>query len=127
MLWTIRLVAALLIGAGLYLVVNRLFFGLLIGNLRIGWTHYQGVGEGHFFAHGLAMLAIGIPLAILSRRAARWIVAMPDAGCPACGYTGERDAAGRCPECGASLGQPRTDSLSTTKHSEPDNSSAANR
>ncbi len=106
-LWTIRGLAAMLVIAGLYLIVNRIAFGFFVRPVQIAWTHYQGVGEGHLFSHGIAMLAIGAALAMSSRRLARWVAVMPEHGCPACGYTGEHDDAGRCPECGSHLGPPK--------------------
>lgn len=38
-------------------------------------------------------------LAVFSKRIARWLVPIPLAHCPACGYTLETDNT-RCPECG---------------------------
>ncbi|MEO1007915.1 MAG: hypothetical protein AAFX79_05070 [Planctomycetota bacterium] len=102
-LWGLRLLAVLLLVAGGYLVLARLAFGLMLGKLSLGWNIYVGVGEGHSMSHGVAMLAVGAALAATAGILSRWIVAVPDVGCPRCRYTGESTAEGLCPECGLGL------------------------
>ena len=97
-LWSFRLVAAILIGYGGFLIAARLFFRLFLGGPN-GMFTYMGVGADHGLVRGVPMLTIGIVLAFLSRRLVRWVVAMPELGCPRCGYAGS-GRPGKCPECG---------------------------
>ncbi len=102
-MWGVRLVGGVLLLLGLYLLVKQLAFGLMIGRMPTAWRYYSGVGNWHHGAHGAAALVVGLPLMVFSRWIARFVVAMPDRECPGCGYTGERDDKGRCPECGVEL------------------------
>jgi len=111
LLWLIRMVAVILILYGGYLIFARLFYAFFIGDGitagpgAIVATGIQGlkanigIGSDHGLVRGVPMLIIGIVLAFLSRRLARWVVAMPELGCPRCGYAGS-GRPGKCPECG---------------------------
>lgn len=61
------------------------------------------VGEEHMLSIGISTMLVGLPLVLLSRPLSRLAIPMPDAGCPACGHTGEVDGQGRCVECGWTL------------------------
>lgn len=102
-LWTVRVVGLAMLVRGVYLVVNRLTFGLSQGDIARGWNAYTGVGEGHMLAAGVAATLVGLALVLLARPMSRLAIAMPDTGCPACGHTGEVDGQGRCVECGCTL------------------------
>lgn len=98
--WAARAAAAVLLAWGGYLFLKKLFFAL--GQGPGGFDHmfrvYTEIGEGHSTYRGMAAIMIGAALAVLSRRLARWIIAMPETGCPTCGYAGS--SSDTCPECG---------------------------
>ncbi len=102
-LWSCRLFGLVLLVRGVYLLVNRVAFGLTQGDVAIGWNTYNGVGEEHMLAAGIAATLVGLALVLLARTISRLAIAMPDAGCPACGHTGEVDGERRCVECGWEL------------------------
>jgi hypothetical protein len=102
--WGIRGVAATAGSLGAYLVLKRLIFGAGIGDFQMALQSFMETGETHSFSRGLAMVAVGAVLGILSRPLARWIIAMPPAGCPRCGHLPAPGAAGPCPECGLPRG-----------------------
>jgi len=99
--WALRGSAVFLVTYALYLIGGRLFFGAVMmkGQVENAWSTWNGTGADHGMARGVPMLLIGLALVVLNERIARWVVAVPPAGCPGCGYAGSgRD--GRCPECG---------------------------
>ncbi|MBX3357904.1 MAG: hypothetical protein KF745_05705 [Phycisphaeraceae bacterium] len=98
--WLIRAAALALVSAGSYLVLKKALFAVGTGVVPIFMSVYEGVGEEHSTYRGAAMLVVGIALALLSRRLAHWVVAMPPNGCPRCGYEGLDGTMNRCPECG---------------------------
>ncbi len=104
--WALRAAAVILLALGSYLFLKKLLFGVGTGMLNMTFRIYQGVGEEHSTYRGLAMLLVGAALAILSRRIARWVIALPEQGCPCCGYTGAVNDT--CPECGQKDVTPRT-------------------
>lgn len=97
-----RAVAASLVVLGLYLFLKRVLFGVLSGpGLAQMMRTWDNVGEEHSFYRGVAMIAVGTALGVLSDQLARWIVPVRPYACPACGYgpaTGEE--VNRCSECG---------------------------
>ena len=102
-LWSTRVVGVAMLVRGIYLVINRLAFGLSQGDIEFGWNAHMGVGEEHMVAAGVAASLMGLALILLARPMSRLCIPMPDAGCPSCGHTGEVDAQGRCVECGWKL------------------------
>ena len=105
-LWALRLAGLAMLIRGMYLVINRLAFGLSQGRVSQAWDPYTGVGAEHMMAAGVAATLVGLTVFLLARTASRLCIPMPDPGCPACGHTGEVDGQGRCVECGWALGQP---------------------
>jgi hypothetical protein len=103
-LWVIRATGLTLLAYGAYLILARLVFGLYLspdvslGLLR-GVKVWQGIAEDHGWVRGWPMVAVGGALSLASRSLARWIVAVPDTGCPRCGHDATT-ARGICPECG---------------------------
>lgn len=97
-LWMIRAIAAFLVLYGVYLILARVVFSFFGGGLSSLSVHMR-VGEDHGIVRGVPMFLIGITLVLTSRKLVRWIVAVPDAGCPGCRYAGTVSG-GRCPECG---------------------------
>jgi hypothetical protein len=91
--WGIRAVALIMLASGAYFALNRIVFALFVADFQAAFRTWTEVGEGHSASRGVALLAA------LSRRIARWVIALPQAGCPGCGYP-RADAAGVCPECG---------------------------
>lgn len=102
-LWMLRLLGLAMLVRGVYLIANRMAFGLSQGDIALGWNAYMGVGEQHMLAAGIAATVVGLALVLLARPMSRLAIAMPDTGCPACGHTGEVDGDGRCVECGCVL------------------------
>lgn len=88
---------------GIYLILKAVLLGIAVGNPQMTYAVYTGVGENHPLSRGLALIAVGVPLGLLSSRIAGWIVPVPARGCPSCGYA-SLGAGGRCPECGLSTG-----------------------
>lgn len=111
--WVARGVAAILVVVGMYLMLKRLLFGLGMMDFSFPFRVFEGVGEEQSFYRGLAMVLVGLPLGLWSRRVAAWVIAMPPTGCPQCGYAvAPPDGGvwpGRCPECGLRL-EPESDS-----------------
>ena len=96
--WSVRAGSLLLIAAGAYLVLKRVALAAITGQFDTAFMVWEEIGEGQSFYRGLALLAVGTPLAFLSSHIARWIIAPPPDGCPRCGY--EKVESDRCPECG---------------------------
>ncbi|MCA9272220.1 MAG: hypothetical protein KDA31_04155 [Phycisphaerales bacterium] len=108
--WAIRAVGVALVCYGTFLILARLVFGLFLspdyargvfGGVKI----WMGIAEDHGWVRGWPMLTVGGVLCLASRPLSRWIIAMPDQGCPRCGYAGTVSG-GRCPECGLEGLQP---------------------
>jgi hypothetical protein len=100
LVWILRATAVVLLAAGGYLFLKKVLFGLGSGVDFIEMTFqvWEDVGEQHSTYRGLAMIAVGAALAFGARRIARWVVCVPEAGCPRCGYSGT--VTDTCPECG---------------------------
>ncbi len=97
---SIRLIALAMVTIGLVIAANRLLYGLLgASQLSAAWTVFSRMGETHGVYLGLPLMGVGIAMAILSRRIARWVARPPSRGCPRCGYE-TLDESGRCSECG---------------------------
>ncbi|MBK7404185.1 MAG: hypothetical protein IPJ41_06020 [Phycisphaerales bacterium] len=98
--WAIRAAALSLLATGAYLFLKKLFFAIGFG--PGGFEHmfrvFTEVGEQQSTYRGLSMLAVGSALALGAKHIARWIIALPDEGCPRCGYAGPVNDT--CPECG---------------------------
>jgi len=98
--WLIRATAVAMIAVGLYWIGARLVFALLgNGDLISAFKVWSGVGSEHGIFRGLPLTLIGAVLATASRRIARWVITVPESGCPSCAYARPSDAAGPCPEC----------------------------
>lgn len=101
LVWAIRAAALVLVSLGLFLIAARLMYGFFgVGDLPSAWKAWQGVGEDHGFFRGVPMTLIGVALAVLSKRLARWIITPPDSGCPRCAYPSTTDRPDTCTECG---------------------------
>ncbi|MCC6660181.1 MAG: hypothetical protein IT437_04775 [Phycisphaerales bacterium] len=96
--WGVRAPSAAAVALGAYLLLKKVAFGIGTGQVRVIYDIYEGVGEGHDTYKGLALVVVGVACGLLSRRMARWIVTVPETGCPACGYAVQ--GSGPCPECG---------------------------
>jgi hypothetical protein len=97
----LRLVAALLLIASSLLLVRSVtltFTAMRHG----GWWLDVLIGE---LLSLLPFLVCGMSLAFGARLITRWILPIPRAGCPRCGYRLVALVEPRCPECG--LGLPR--------------------
>jgi hypothetical protein len=98
--WITRSVATVLLATGSYLFLKKLLFA--IGSGPGGFNNmfrvHMEIGEAQSTYRGLGMLVVGTALAVGARRVARWIVAMPESGCPRCLYAGA--VTSTCPECG---------------------------
>ncbi len=105
-LWTVRAVAVVLVCYGVYLILARLVFAFVVSP-NPGFSNVQmwmGTAEDHGWVRGWPMVGVGLTLALLSRRLTRWMIGVPDSGCPCCGYS---DRAPRvCSECGLDHGEP---------------------
>jgi len=111
MLWLIRVVAVFLILLGGYLILARVIFAFFVGDGIAagsgaivasgiqGLKAHIGIGADHGLVRGVPMLGVGVILALTSKSLVRWVVAMPELGCPRCGYAGS-GRPGICPECG---------------------------
>jgi len=97
-LWVVRAVAAFLVLDGLFLIMARVVFAFLGGGVG-GLTAYMSIGSDHGLVRGVPMLMVGLTLIFTGRKLVQWIVTVPEAGCPKCGYAGTLSG-GRCPECG---------------------------
>ncbi len=51
----------------------------------------------------LTWLSVALAVAFLSTRLSRWIVPLPEPGCPRCGYSLNNLRSPICPECGLDL------------------------
>ena len=99
-LGVLRAVSLIMVAAGTVMVLNRFIFGLLgMGDLASAWSNWMGAGAWHGVFMGVPLVAVGVALALSSRRLAAWIVRPPGTGCPGCGYA-TLDEDGRCSECG---------------------------
>lgn len=96
--WSLRAASVVLLAGGSYLFLKRLVFGLIQGDMHQAFRVWAEIGEGHSASRGMAMVAVGAALALLSGRIARWAIVTPPQGCPGCGYPGAEG--GICPECG---------------------------
>lgn len=96
--WIVRAVAVTLITCGVYFFLRRAIFGLFQRDLELTFNVWQGIGERDQTSGGLAMIAVGVALALLSRRIVRWAIVPAQSGCAACGYP--EVEGGVCPECG---------------------------
>lgn len=105
--WGLRLLALMLLVTGAYLMLKRLVFGIGVWDFNSALQAWMGIGEDHSFYRGIAMMLVGGAVGAMSRRLAAWVVAMPPAGCPQCGYgvapPSGSDPPDRCPECGLAL------------------------
>lgn len=100
LLGLLRLLAAGLVGYGLYLIGARLAFGLIgNGDLVSAFQLWQGIGTDHGVFRGVPMLVIGVALGLVAKRLVVWIVRPAETGCPRCGYAVEATVS-ICPECG---------------------------
>lgn len=106
-LWATRLVGLLLVGWGLYLVMARLVFAWFLspksdsgffGGVKV----WMGIAEEHGWVRGWPMVILGVAICVASRRLVRWLIAMPDDGCPRCRHEVSARAP-RCTECGQTL------------------------
>ncbi len=97
-LWVIRAIAAFFVLYGVYLILARFVFSFFGGGLD-GMFAHMGVGADHGIVRGVPMLLVGIVLVLTSKKLVRWIIAVPEEGCPRCRYAGT-PSGGRCPECG---------------------------
>jgi hypothetical protein len=105
--WTVRSVAVLLAGVGAYLLLKRVAFALMAGDVTLAFRIWSDTGQTHEGSSGAAMIAIAAALALTGDRLVRWAVPVPPTGCPGCGHTDAPAADGtpsgsptRCPECG---------------------------
>jgi hypothetical protein len=55
------------------------------------------------FAGSLTLMGIAVGLLLTQRYALRWLVPMPPAWCPRCGYDTSGSPDSPCPECGLGL------------------------
>ena len=97
--WALRALSVIMLGLGGYLLLKRIAFALIAGDGQAAFTTWTGVGEGHSASRGAALVLVGALLGAGSRRIARWMIALPEAGCPACGYPRSPEDE-ICPECG---------------------------
>lgn len=95
-LWVIRVIAAFFVLYGVYLILARFVFAFFGSS---GLMAHMRVGEDHGIVRGVPMLLVGIVLVLTSKKLVRWIIVVPEEGCPRCGYAGT-PSGGRCPECG---------------------------
>ncbi|HRQ71830.1 MAG TPA: hypothetical protein PLU35_02250 [Phycisphaerales bacterium] len=80
---------------GAYLFLKKVLLAVASHAFRM----FMADGDMQSTYRGLALMAVGVLLGLLSRRIGAWIVPVPATGCPRCGYP-TPDAEGRCPECG---------------------------
>lgn len=101
-LWTLRAAGVVLAAVGLFLVVKRVSFAVMSGmGFMSMLSTWDGTGEDHSLYRGLALIAVGVVLALLSVALARWIVPAWRSECPSCGYEpAKTHDPSRCPECG---------------------------
>jgi hypothetical protein len=99
-IWALRAVGLALLVVGAYLMIKKVGFGIGTGQIEQAYAVWHDTGEGHSLYRGIGMVIVGVPLALLSRRIANWMVVVPSLDCPACGYHARRSTNGRCPECG---------------------------
>lgn len=97
-LWVLRAFGAFLVGYGAFLVLGRLVYAFVIGGNGALRAH-MSVGSDHGLVRGIPMLFLGVGLMLAGRKIARWVIAMPEQGCPRCRYLGTTSG-GTCPECG---------------------------
>lgn len=80
---------------------SRLTAGLIAIPLGGGWADLL-VGAASPFTY----LSVAAALAWFSTRLSRWIVPLPEPGCPRCGYSLSNLRSPICPECGLDLRPP---------------------
>ncbi len=95
-----RIAGASILLIGSYLLLKRVFFAVITGQGTAMLETWTGIGEEHSFYRGMAMILIGAVMLALSRRVSRWIVPVPDEGCPCCRYAPPEGVSDRCAECG---------------------------
>lgn len=106
--WILRCVAVVLAAVGLYLLLKRIAFALVVRDASVAFMAWDGIGASHEPARGIALLLLAAGLAAAGDPLVRWAIPMPPLGCPRCGHGGDAagDAAGaagapdHCPECG---------------------------
>lgn len=52
---------------------------------------------------GIVFAGTALLIGFTEARLARWLVPLPDPGCPRCGYALRRPVGDRCPECGLAI------------------------
>ncbi len=101
--WVLRSLALGLAAMGIYLLLKRVAFAMVVQDASVAFMAWDGIGASHEPARGAAMLLLATILAVAGDPLVRWAIPMPPRGCPRCGH-GADDAAtptdGRCPECG---------------------------
>ena len=104
--WVLRSIALGLAAMGVYLLLKRVAFALVVQDASVAFMAWDGIGASHEPARGAAMLLIAAILAVAGDPLVRWAIPLPPQGCPRCGH-GDADAgteaagaADRCPECG---------------------------
>ncbi len=95
----VRVAAVWCLGFGAYLFLKKVLFAVGIGDPSHAFRVFMEDGDMQSTYRGLALMAVGVVLGLLSRRIGTWIVTVPATGCPRCGYP-TPDSEGRCPECG---------------------------
>lgn len=98
--WLARLAAVVLLVMGAYLALKRVLIAILTGDITMIHLVWEGAGDQQGFYRGIGMVAAGVAMALLSRKIARWVVVVPEEGCPRCGYAVDPATRGQCPECG---------------------------
>ena len=98
--WALRLTGlGPVLYAGFQIGARATFAVFTGGDVWQNLEAHMDIGSEHGLFRGVPMLIVGVVLMVASRWAARWVVAMPERGCPRCGYAGSV-VDGVCPECG---------------------------
>lgn len=96
----LRSVGLVMVTVGVVMIANRILFATWgMGNIAQVHSTWMGIGETHGMFLGVPLMAVGVALALLSRRLSHWIVQAPATGCANCGYE-TLDENDRCAECG---------------------------
>lgn len=98
--WVLRGVAFLLIASGSYLCLKRIVFGVITGDFRMVTRVWTQFGETATMSRGVAMLLVGVGIAVFGRRLSRWIITLPPNTCPRCGHVRTLGGGTKCTECG---------------------------
>lgn len=90
----------IVIGAlmAVYRVLYTMKGGTPLRSMVLGWQDWNTMWLS--FPETVALAGAGLLLALASPRLARWIITIPETGCPACGYARPEHAEPKCPECG---------------------------